>query len=288
MNRPRAREGKRLGGGGIGLSKPRKADRIRKTLDEIYDRYTRREYADGDPLMFLYRYESVEDREIAGLVASALAYGNVRQIERSVGRVLAVMGASPRRFLMSSSRKSLDSAFAGFKHRWTTGDDLSILLCGAAKAIRSYGSLEACFIRGLDKGDEDIVPASIRFIEEISKSDRIVLMPSPCRGSACKRLNLYLRWMARNDRVDPGCWKGIPPSKLLVPLDTHMYRICTAMGMSARRTADLRTAREITEAFREYSPDDPVRYDFALTRVGMRRNEDEEGVFYRLLTGGAL
>lgn len=259
---------------------------MRKTLEEVYNRYTRRTFVNGDPLMFLYRYADVGDREIAALIASALAYGNVKQIERSVGRVLEIMGTSPRRFLMKSNRKSLDSAFAGFKHRWTTGEDLSILLLGKAHAIRTYGSLEACFVRGLDAGDEDIVPASNRFVEEVSNGGRSTLLPSPCRGSACKRLNLFLRWMVRDDRVDPGGWKAVSPSKLLVPLDTHMYRMCIGMGMSTRKTADLKTVREVTAAFREICPNDPAKYDFALTRVSMRRNEDEEGVFYRMLTGG--
>lgn len=127
--------------------------------------------------------------------------------------------------------------------------------------------------RGLGAGDETVLDALSKFAGELSRRAggcRRGLVPSPCKGSACKRLNLFMRWMVRRDEVDPGGWSGVPPSKLVVPLDTHMFRICSTMGLTRRKQADLRTAREITDRFREIAPGDPVRYDFALTRLGMR------------------
>ena len=91
----------------------------------------------------------------------------------------------------------------------------------------------------------------------------------PSAGSACKRLNLYLKWMIRNDQVDPGCWKKIPPSKLVMPLDTHIFRICSNLGITKRKSADMKTALEITSFFRSINPEDPIKYDFALTRPGI-------------------
>ena len=260
---------------------------MRETLEGLYDRYNWRRYVPGDPLMFLYDFEDVGDREIAGLVASSLAYGNIKQIERSVDRVLRVMGDSPRRFLMDSTKRSLDRAFAGFKHRWTTGEDISSLLLGARDAVRKHGSLEASFMKGLGKDDGDVVPALTRFVEDVMLGSGNRILPSPCRGSACKRLNLYLRWMVREDRVDPGGWSGVPTSMLLMPLDIHINRLCTSMGMSTRKSADLKTTREITGFFRSISPEDPVKYDFALTRLSMRRDEDQEGVLSRLVSEGS-
>jgi len=264
----------------------RDSKRIAGMLEEIYERYNRRAFVDSDPLSSLYRYERTEDREIAALVASALAYGNVKQIESSVGGVLETMGVSPRSFVMGSTDASLRYSFAGVKHRWTTGEDISWLLGETRRVIREYGSLEECFLPEHDTEEADIVPALTRFVDELTGGERNRLAPSPCRGSACKRWNLFLRWMVRKDRVDPGGWKGVSASQLLVPLDTHMFRVCRGMGMTDRRTADLKAAREITDAFRAISPEDPVKYDFALTRVSMRRNEGEEGALYRLLTGG--
>jgi uncharacterized protein (TIGR02757 family) len=265
--------------------KKRDSKRIGRTLEEIYERYNRRNFVLHDPLASLYRYDRTEDREIAALVASSLAYGNVKQIESNIGRVLEIMGNSPRSFVMGSTDRSLKSALVGVKHRWTTGEDIAWLLGESRRVIRKYGSLESCFLDGHNESEADIVPTLTRFVDELTGGTPNRLAPSPCRGSACKRWNLFLRWMVRKDRVDPGGWDGVCPSKLLVPLDTHMFRICTEMGMSGRRSADLKTVREITDRFRELSPMDPVKYDFSLTRVSMRRNEGQEGALYRLLTG---
>ena len=111
------------------------------------------------------------------------------------------------------------------------------------------------------------------------------LLPFPEKGSACKRLNLFLRWMVRKDRVDPGGWDGVPASKLIVPLDTHMYGITRGLGFTERKSADLRTAIEATAAFRKIAPRDPVRYDFALTRPGIRRDPEAGALLRRILRG---
>jgi uncharacterized protein (TIGR02757 family) len=265
--------------------KGRNLERIGGTLEDIYERYNRRRYVGSDPLGSLYRFERTEDREIAALVSSSLAYGNVKQIESSIERIQNIMGDSPKNFLMGSTDRSLSLSFAGFKHRWTTGEDISWLLAGARRVIREHGSLENCFLSRYDKEDADIVPALTGFVEELTCGGQNSLVPSPCRGSACKRWNLFLRWMVRRDRVDPGGWEGVSASQLIVPLDIHMFRTCTGIGMSDRKTADLKAAREITNAFKKISPEDPVKYDFALTRVSMRRNEGREGALYRLLLG---
>jgi len=118
-----------------------------------------------------------------------------------------------------------------------------------------------------------LLPALGRFVDELCSAAGGLddhLLPRPERGSACKRLNLWLRWMVRRDAVDPGGWTGVSPAQLVVPLDVHMHRICRALGLTRREAADLRTAVEITDAFRSFAPDDPVRYDFALTRLGIR------------------
>ncbi len=100
-------------------------------------------------------------------------------------------------------------------------------------------------------------------------SDMTMLLPSPGKGSACKRLNLFLRWMVRSDDVDPGGWSGVDAGKLIVPLDTHMHRMGLEVGLTRRKQADMQAALEVTRAFRTIAPEDPVRYDFALTRLGI-------------------
>ncbi len=249
---------------------------IREALDELYCRYNRRTFVHPDPLEFLYDYDDLRDREVVGLVASSLAYGRVAQILKSVSRVLERM-PSPSAFLRRATSDSLRSAFSGFKHRFATGEELSAMLFGAKRVIERYGSLHACFTSALRDDHPTVLPAvSVFTTELISGSGGCVghLLPRPERGSACKRINLFLRWMVRRDEVDPGGWSGVPASKLIVPLDTHMHRICRALGLTDRKQADMRTAVEITEAFREIAPDDPVRYDFAITRLGIRSDTD--------------
>lgn len=248
---------------------------LKTELEAIYRAYNRREFVHPDPIEFLYRYSDVRDREIAALVASALAFGRVAQILRSVDRVLSPMGTGPHDWLLSSSRSRLCKTFAGFRHRFVSDTELVALLASARKVIREYGSLNDCFLAGMGSGDDDVRPALARFAAAMGPECGY-LTPSPSRGSACKRWNLFLRWMARCDEVDPGGWEGVSPALLIVPMDVHMTRIGRRLGFTERRTPGMRMAADITEGFRKLSPDDPVKYDFALTRFGIRGELDVE------------
>jgi len=244
----------------------------KRAFEKLYTDLNRREYVSPDPLQFLYNYKNLADREVVGLVASSLAYGRVAQILKSVSKVLGAM-ESPREFLEKSSQKDIERKFEKFKHRFTTGEHLARMLFGAKRAIEEYGSLEACFESGIENDDPTVLPAMSLFVTEMGElagKSLGYLLPSPDDGSACKRFNLFLRWMGRKDTVDPGGWKCLDPSLLVIPLDTHMYQICSKLEFTKRKQANLKTAVEITDAFRKISPDDPVKYDFALTRLGIR------------------
>jgi uncharacterized protein (TIGR02757 family) len=259
-------------------------------LDQLYDFYNSREWVHPDPLEFLYQYPRFEDREVVGLIASSLAYGRVNQILKSVSVVLEAMGSSPRRFIEKARQKSLRKPFIGFKHRFTTGEELIGLLMGIKGIIGQYGSLYAGFCSHFQGGDETVLPALCGFVEELkawSGGGSNSLLPPPQKGSACKRLNLFLRWMVRVDQVDPGGWHCVSPAKLIVPLDTHMHRIGLELQMTNRKQTSMRTAMDITNSLRAVSPGDPVRYDFALTRIGIRgtslnqRSVDHENIHNR-------
>lgn len=229
----------------------------------IYKKYNRREFVHPDPLEFLYDYTNANDREIVGLVASSLAYGRVAQILKSVSHVLAKID-SPKGHLLK------------FKHRFTTGDEICALISGINGVIKSHGSLQNLFKEGYCKNNS-LNHGLIHFVHELKKAgghELSTLLPDPLKKSPCKRLNLYLRWMVRSDDVDPGGWKDIPKSKLIVPLDTHMYNISKMLGITKRKSPDMQTAREITDWFAKISPSDPVKYDFALTRFGIRNDMD--------------
>ena len=252
---------------------------VKEALDSLYEKYNRRIFVHPDPLEFLYRYDEPLDREIVGLIASSLAYGRVSQILKSVSSVLEKMTPSPSSYIERASEKKILAAFSGFKHRFTTGSELTEMLVGIKAVREKYGSLYACFKGGFDSHSDTVMPALKEFTKELGDvfgCRQNSLLPEPGRGSACKRLHLFLRWMVRSDEVDPGDWQGIPSSKLVIPLDTHMHRISRIMGLTKRRQADMRTALEITESFRRIVPHDPVRYDFTLTRLGMWGDPDLE------------
>ena len=245
----------------------------KEPFEALYTAYNHREFVHPDPLEFLYHYTNPRDQEVAGLVASALAYGNVTQILKSVSGVLEKMGTCPTQFLATVAEKDLSEIFRGFYHRWHRGRHLAALLTAVKRAIGRFGSLEKVFLEGYSPSEETVLPALSSFVSLLGKlggPEVLEMLPPPERGSAAKRLHMYLRWMIRKDDVDPGCWKGIFPSKLIMPVDTHIHRICRKLYLTRRKQADLKTALEITEKFRRIAPDDPVKYDFALTRLGMR------------------
>jgi len=253
---------------------------MKNSLEKLYARYNRREFVHPDPLEFLYSYPEVKDREIVGLIASSLAYGRVEQILKSVRKVLERIG-KPSMYVRNTSYEKIKKTFADFRHRFTAGEEVASLLYGAGQLIDRYGSLGDCFVQGVGRNDETIIPALDAFVRNLDQTSGVgagSLIPRPSKGSACKRLHLFLRWMIRCDEVDPGGWRGMSPSKLLVPLDTHMHRLSLKLGFTKRKQADIHTALEITEAFRSMVPHDPVRYDFSLTRLGIRTDADDDDI----------
>ncbi len=250
-------------------------------LERLYRKYNRREYVHPDPLEFLYRYDDPADREAAALIAALFAYGNVKQILKSVSIVLERLGPRVVRSLLGLRREGAARMFDGFRHRFQGEQELVGLLMGIQRTLKRHGTLGACFASILDGRDETILPALCGFVRELDAANGSCghLIPDPTKGSACKRLHLYLRWMVRKDEVDVGGWDFVSPAKLIVPVDTHMHRIARMLGATARKSADLRTAVEITTAFRTIRADDPVRYDFALTRLGIRDEMDPSDFF---------
>lgn len=249
---------------------------MKDRLETLYLSYNRRRYIHPDPLEFIYRYETRADREIVGMIASALAFGRVGQILLALERVFKAMGPSPSDYLLTATRRSLSRDFEGFVYRFVRDRHLVDFLFGLSCLSRDFGSLEQCFCIGMSQDDETLVPAMAHLVRNIKAHgpDPGYLLADPEKGSACKRMNLFLRWMARKDRVDPGVWTTLEPDRLIVPLDTHMHTISGRLGLTERRQADMKTALEITRAFSKISAHDPVKYDFALTRFGIRAELD--------------
>jgi len=251
---------------------------VKDVLERLYEKYNHHNLIKPDPLQFVYKYQRKADIEIVALLASALAYGRVGQIGKSLTDLFGRMGESPFEYVQNFNAEQREK-LKSFKHRFTTGDCLSDLLELLQVILSRFGSIEELFMQGYSGGDKNIIPALSRFCDSLSAAHNgqmtrslKYLLASPVRGSACKRLNLFLRWMVRDDDVDTGLWKSIDKSRLIVPIDVHMGRLCKILGFYDRKVISLSSALEITDSFRQIEPGDPVKYDFSLSRIGIVEN----------------
>ncbi len=255
---------------------------IKEALEQLHGKYNHRTFIEPDPLQFVYRYTDPADMEIVGFLSAGLAYGRVEQIEKSLTQLFGHMGKSPHAFVWDFG-KAERRRLKDFKHRFTTGQDIADLLELLQSVLSEFGSVETFFTRGYDLNDKNTIAALSRFCDSLLNiyaethngsvtKGLSYLLPKPAAGSACKRLNLFLRWMVRKDDVDPGLWTSIDKSKLLVPVDVHMARLSGILGFHNGKTASLSTAVKITYRFTEIEPADPVKYDFALSRIGILKN----------------
>jgi uncharacterized protein (TIGR02757 family) len=208
--------------------------------------------------------------EVAGLISSSFALGRVKSIIAAAEYVLQRLGR-PAGTLRNISERKLKEMFTGFRYRFFSADDLLRLLSGIGGVLRKFGTLENCFLEHFCTSDETSLPALAGFVKSIhhEAGGPVKMLPDPGLGSACKRLHLFLRWMVRRDAVDPGVWEGIGAGVLVVPMDVHMHRISMDLGMTKRKQADAKTALEVTGFFKTIRSEDPVRYDFCLTRMGL-------------------
>jgi len=257
---------------------------LKPRLDELYRVYDR-SFLDSDPLLFPHRYTDRRDVEIVAFLASTLAYGSVVTIKKDIEKVLAVLGPHPHDTVRLQEPQALQTRLGGFKHRFTTARHLAWFFHLIRQTLEEHGSLEALFLEGYEPDAANVREALAAFVDRLTGYDpkpvyrdlagakadgALFLLPSPKTGAACKRLNLFLRWVVRrDDDLDLALWKKVSPSKLVIPLDTHVARISRAIGLTARKSGDWRTAEEITKALSELDPADPLKYDFAITRLGI-------------------
>ncbi|MBT0652704.1 TIGR02757 family protein [Geomobilimonas luticola] len=262
---------------------------LKTILDGLYAARSSRHLA-NDPLSFCHRYPDPADREIVGFIAAAFAYGNVKIILKNLEAVFAPMGPSPRRFVETFEPAGELRSYAGFKHRFNDHRDLCALLLAARTMLEEADSIGDYFLGCYDATAEDITPSLIEFTAALLAMDYTPVFgpagipadsyfpfffPSPAAGSACKRLCMFLRWMVRPaDGIDLGLWREVSPSKLVIPVDAHIQRIGRNLGLTFRRQADWRMAREITAALRKLDPADPVKYDFSLCHLGISEGCD--------------
>jgi len=242
-----------------------------KTLEYLYSAFHKPALISPDPLEVVREYDLPEEREIAALIASSLALGRVECIVQAVRRVLGFF-SSLQEDLLSASLQELSFKFRDFRYRFFSCTHIVSLLWAVRQCILDFGSLKNCFTSFFSSEDDSVIPALEGFVRALtarSPGDLGMLLSSPEKGSACKRLFLFLRWMVRCDAVDPGGWDTVSPALLIIPVDTHVLQVARCLGFTEKKQADLRTAVEITNHLRRINPEDPVIYDFSMTRPGI-------------------
>jgi uncharacterized protein (TIGR02757 family) len=256
---------------------------IREPLDGLYRTFDHVDSA-TDPIQIVRRFRSRQDREVVGFCAAALAFGRVASVLQSIESLLGAMGPAPATFVQHFDVRRDGPALRPLVHRWIRGADLIALMVILQRMLRESGSIEQFFLEGDDPASPDISAALDAFSRRAMETDLSAVygkggkgkrrgvcyfFPRPSAGSACKRLNLFLRWMTRKDEIDLGVWTKLSPSRLIVPLDTHVIRVGRCLRLTKYVSPGWKMAAEITSSLRALEPSDPVRYDFSLCHIGM-------------------
>lgn len=253
-------------------------------LEHAYQSAPWDDWIPRDPIWHVRRFQDPRDQEIAGLIAASLAYGRVGSIMPSVDRVVSAMDNRPYHFVTQYDVRKEAERFSRCTHRFHTPDAIVATLTAVQGAVDRHGSLRELFLAGYRPKERTTCPALCRFVDVLRRfTERVQgewmdckplygwrhFLATPEDGSACKRLNLYLRWMVRTGVPDVGAWPEVQPARLLVPVDVHVAAIARRLGWTRRASADLRMAEEITAVLRRVDPADPTRFDFVLSHMGM-------------------
>ncbi|WP_243293603.1 TIGR02757 family protein [Geothrix mesophila] len=249
---------------------------LKSRLDGLCERYDTAGALAKDPLSVALAYDAPLDQEVAAFVAAHLAYGRVDPMIRAVRAALAPLGRAPAAWLRERTeaelRRNLTRALAGWAWRFHTADDVAAWLLAWKRLDAQSGSGLEAHLQPRPTEDPDL--ALSRLVQRLrtelpdSYGSRFSL-PDPLEGAACKRWRMFLRWMVRPGWPDLGLWTRYPAHQLVIPLDTHVARVSRFIGLTRRATPDGKMAREITEALRRLDPADPLRYDFALSHLGI-------------------
>ena len=258
-----------------------RVDQLRPSLDQLYESFNDPQSA-ADPLHIVRRFERSDDREIVGFCAAALAFGRVSSVLQSIERLMTIMGDRPAAYVREFDPAAEAHRFSGLVHRWIGPSDLIALLWLLRQIVEQCGSIERFLLEEHDASAPHLGPALDRFSRRAlgldlrraygrvpAKPGVAYFFPRPSSGSACKRLNLFLRWMVRRDALDLGVWTRVAPAVLIVPLDTHVIRVGRCLRLTRYTSPGWRMAEDITTSLRRLDPIDPVKYDFSLCHLGM-------------------
>ena len=250
-------------------------EELRELLDELHDKYNNPSFIEADPISVPHSFTDPIDREVAGFMAATIAWGNRRAIVQSSHRMMRYMDNAPRDFVLNASEAEL-AHLATFVHRTFNGVDFQDFVRGLRHIIEGWGSVGGFFEQNYEQSG-DVRTAISEFRKEFFNVEHDKHaekhLSSIDRGAACKRIAMYMRWFVRRDErgVDFGQWTKIPMSALYLPLDIHTGRMGRAMGLLKRKQDDWKAVEEITASLREFSPEDPTRYDYSLFGAGITK-----------------
>jgi uncharacterized protein (TIGR02757 family) len=245
---------------------------LKSFLDEKAEEFNRPAFIQSDPVQVAHQFSGKEDVEIAGFLSATIAWGNRTAIINNALRLMQMMDNEPFNFTLNASPSEL-SRLKKFIHRTFNGDDSIYFIHSLRNIYVRHAGLQNVFESGFEDG-KTVCSALTHFHRiffELPGERTQKHVPNVEKGASAKRLNMFLRWMVRNDKagVDFGLWKGIPKSALMLPLDVHTGNVGRKLGLLQRRSNDWKAVEEITSALRSFDPEDPVKYDFALFGLGV-------------------
>ncbi len=249
----------------------------KKVFENVYKQFHHKKFTIHDPIHWLYNYPNKNDKEIVGLISALLAFGNAKAFNCKIAQVLSLW-QNPSIEFINRSLKDFMFTLKDFQHRFVDGRTFANFLFGVRKIIEEYGTIGTFVYKHYKKCSCDLWDALQNSTDELRKASGAplyFLVPNPHKGSTCKRLWLYFRWMVRNDEIDIGCWKFIKPNQLFIPLDTHIYQWAVSLRLIPQHPLNAKTVLLLTDIFRQINPEDPLRYDFSLCQAGMLGMRDK-------------
>lgn len=248
-------------------------------LENLYISY-KHKFSSKDPVWILHRFRDEKDIELIGLITAAHAYGSVEQINVFIEKLIKITGNQPYEFTINFQKRKDKKFLKGLNYRFNTTDDLVNMFEALNRNVNEFSSLKNLFLSNYSSLDGNILNALSNFTNRMNLNEKPAsgryyhyLFSDPVNGSACKRMNLFLRWMVRKDEIDLGLWPEVDKAKLIMPVDVHIARISKSIGLVKRKSIDLKFAVELTDKLKEYDPYDPVKYDFALCHLGMEKKK---------------
>lgn len=247
-------------------------------LEATYQRFHNEEHVRNDPLFFPRQYVDPVDQEVVGLIAASLAFGNVKAFMAKCAEILERLGPAPSARLSKMSIHEALEVSKGLRYRFISEAEIASLVLAVGRLLNDHDSLFHFFWQGFGKnghilsGLQSLQTALVQAVPEGLPGPGF-LLPYPCEAHACKRLLLFLRWMVRRDGLDLGLWQAIEPAALIIPMDVHVQRVAVFLGLLRRRKSGpkFQDAIALTNVLRLFDPKDPVRFDFALSHLGISR-----------------